>query len=245
MPVRLARRRFNRAGRRTRARIVRPGRIPPRRMRLPSRNLSAYPGRPFPGLPKEKRIVMRYVEVIQIDPSAGSTAKHAFRANSIFDPNQTGSGHQPLGHDQWEIFYNHYIVDKSTITVQFTPTSANQDGSLFGIYLSDDLTTPTSGLDIIEQGLATYKSGALGTNSAPSQMTVRNSFNAKSMYNIKDIKDNFDRFGAAFGADPTEVSFYTLFAQSLNSLAEPQPLFALVTIEYSVLLSEPKSLSQS
>lgn len=40
----------------------------------------------------------------------GSAASQVFRTNSIFDPDFTGTGHQPLGRDLWASMYDYYCV---------------------------------------------------------------------------------------------------------------------------------------
>ena len=54
--------------------------------------------------------------------STGSVAftTHTFRANSVFDPDWTGAGHQPTRFDQLAALYQRYEVLKSKIRVQFT-----------------------------------------------------------------------------------------------------------------------------
>lgn len=42
-----------------------------------------------------------------------------FRANSLFDPDFTGVGSQPLGFDQWAAFYRRYRVRASAIRVRY------------------------------------------------------------------------------------------------------------------------------
>jgi len=64
-------------------------------------------------------VKLRYAEDVNI--SAGiALGSYDFRANSIFDPNLTGIGHQPLGHDQWAVFYDHYVVLGARIKVTLT-----------------------------------------------------------------------------------------------------------------------------
>lgn len=43
---------------------------------------------------------------------------YAFRANSIYDPDYTGTGGQPLGRDQWATLYSKYRVFASKIEVK-------------------------------------------------------------------------------------------------------------------------------
>jgi len=49
---------------------------------------------------------MKYAETVASD----ANGRYAFNLNSIFDPNRTGGGHQPYGHDTLELLYNRYRV---------------------------------------------------------------------------------------------------------------------------------------
>lgn len=58
------------------------------------------------------------INLAGVSPSAWSY--HQFRMNSIYDPDMAVTdGHQPLGHDQWNVFYYKYRVYKAVVNVQF------------------------------------------------------------------------------------------------------------------------------
>lgn len=44
------------------------------------------------------------------ESAAGVGEVYAFRLNSLYDPNATGVGDQPLGHDQWDQLFNRSVV---------------------------------------------------------------------------------------------------------------------------------------
>lgn len=50
---------------------------------------------------------------------------YTYTANSLFDPNQTGAGNQPVGFDQWAAFYLNYRVYKTTYKVSFSGYSVS------------------------------------------------------------------------------------------------------------------------
>lgn len=57
-----------------------------------------------------------------------SAAGYNFRANSVFDPDQTSAGHQPMYFDNYAAIWNRYRVLGSEIKVIWTP-SADSSGT--------------------------------------------------------------------------------------------------------------------
>lgn len=53
---------------------------------------------------------MKYAESIQTSGGGLSYFKQQFNCNSIYDPNSTGTGHQPQYHDVLALVYNRYRV---------------------------------------------------------------------------------------------------------------------------------------
>lgn len=66
---------------------------------------------------------LKYNETISITSTMGAMVDYQFRLNSIYDPDLTGGGHQPLGRDQLAGLYNRYRVDKVIATVIFHKNS--------------------------------------------------------------------------------------------------------------------------
>ena len=58
------------------------------------------------GVPNSINVRLRYSDVITLTSTAGSLSKHVFRSNSLFDPDFTGVGHQPMYYDQLGALYS-------------------------------------------------------------------------------------------------------------------------------------------
>lgn len=179
----------------------------------------------------------------------GAPVSHHFSANSIYDPNLSGGGHQPLGRDQYGLVYDHYTVIGSKMKVTFFSTrSEKQSVTMWcGTCLQDTQNTLTSLSEILEQGNA--NGGLLLTHDESGQQSgVHTQFySPKKMFHMgKGSIVSNPRVCASMGGNPTEDAVYTLLVvQPGGSSVDPNSISALVEIEYIVTFSERKTLEQS
>lgn len=189
---------------------------------------------------------LRYCQEFTLNPGAGSIANQQFRAGSIFDPDVTGAGHQPMRRDQLAVFYNHYVVVGAKITVYVVPeasTASQRNPIVLGVYLSDDTTIPSVYTTIIEQGRGSYKFS--GTSVAAMSTMLTTTYSAKQFFNITNIKDNLDRIGAAIGTSPSEQAIFNVYAQAMDLSSDPDPVQCVAVIDYAVQFSEPKDTAEN
>lgn len=189
----------------------------------------------FDPFPSKMRAIMRYSQVISLDPGLAGTGHWLFRANSIFDPDFTGAGHQPYGHDTYELIYNHYQVIKSVCKVTWTETT--YPSMLVGITMTDD--SVVSG---------TYDTVREIKPTKVASMTTAGPFPQLTQQFVSTDVFGFDAGGkttAAFGANPADQNFFDIWAQAANTLVDPGVCRALVNITYYVELTELKDLGQS
>jgi len=205
------------------------------------------------GFPKNKVVRMRYVQYKTVDLTnsvTGGFDGFYMSANGIHDPDTATGGHQPMGHDQWQIFYNAYTVIGSRIKC----TYASKDNVvaqpiIVGISLEDDTTSGATNVSTIQEyGGAKYK--MFQGYTSMSTRTVTANFSAKKFFNCKDILDERAQYGAQFGAQPAGGAFYRVFACTADGNSAIGPagdviIGVNVEIEYLVALMEPKELPQS
>jgi hypothetical protein len=88
---------------------------------------------------------LKYSQSFKLTAGASGVfgAEQEMRLNSLFDPDQTGGGHQPYGRDTFAGIYNRYKVYGAYVIV--TVTNINQDGMAFGTLV----TTPTNTSDTL------------------------------------------------------------------------------------------------
>lgn len=79
------------------------------------------------GFPRTLTTLIRYNDTHTIQSSSGAVGGNVFRMNSVYDPDFTGLGHQPLYFDQFTPVYEKYVVLGATIQVDFSPLTDDTD----------------------------------------------------------------------------------------------------------------------
>jgi len=166
-------------------------------------------------------------------------SQHVFRLNSLFDPDFTATGHQPLGFDQWAQFYNHYVVNGCEWEIQTIPSESIQP-VLTGAYVSDDSSIPSNATDLMELG-AEISLGNVYTG------------DAVSTHGSIDIAEFFrrprgglaldDNLKAAVTSNPFEQVYLNIVAQSPVGISHNTHV--LIRLVYDCMFMEPKDLAAS
>lgn len=199
----------------------------------------------YPGFPKNKYVMMRYVTRFAGDLSTGNQIQVVYRANSINDPEFALGGHQPMGYDQWEQFYSSYTVTGAKCTIEVIGDVSIGKATNISLNLTTASTDTRSALEKIESGDTVYKVLA-GFSNIGRPVKLTKYYDPKKFHNIKDIKDNQAGLGAFFGSNPVEEAYFTATVDCVDGgVSTPGDIQGLVTIEYMVLLSDPKILPQS
>lgn len=192
------------------------------------------------GMPHTSRAILRYVDTLQIAVTGGTPVAGVFRANSIYDPNYTGAGHQPMGHDTWETLFNHYTVTGSKINIHVIPDSTNTTNGRCGLILQAGPALPYTNVNaMIEAKMGMYRNIGFKEGKA-SIMTQK--YSARKFFNVSDVKD-VGKLGSAFGSNPSEEAYFLIWYADQESATSS--IRVTVTIDYIVQFSEPKFLVQS
>lgn len=200
--------------------------------------------------PKNRKVHMRYIDTIALDPSVGGgIAQLTWKLNDIFDPYQTGAGHQPNGHDEWGQFYGNYVVQSCGVKLTAC-SNTNQTHTMSPSYLVASLgvtpTLVTADLqDIIEQGDRTTKWAMIPQNNSHGPTVINHYFSAKNFFNISDIKDNADDIGALYFNSPDKVCYLNIASQIADGLQDPWGITVTVELDYTVILGDPLRLPPS
>lgn len=188
------------------------------------------------GFPNSIITKLRYSGYYTLSSTSGGRGLQIMNANSTFDPDSTGGGHQPLYRDQYAGIYDLYTVIGSKITTHWGTTSVPY---LIGIVGDNDSTISSTIETLMEQNNSVYTT--IGSNGAPTK-TLEAFFEPLEMLGI-DAKDD----GTALtpvGSNPTDLYCFGVWAAPIDA-ASSTSIQVAVTIEYTVKFSQLNTQAQN
>lgn len=200
-------------------------------------------------IPNRYRFNLRYCQYHQLDPAATAFASNTFYVNSLYDPDYTGTGHQPMGFDQLSPLYNRYVVTGAKITTTFeTSSSSMTTGTTVGITVHEGAAFYASSSQdvetLIEQGKTSYKMLGVATG-GNAVCTITRNISMRKEFAVDDIISTNADYGALCNTSPTNGLFATIWASSTNFGQDPPPTGCLTKIEFTGYFLEPKLLGGS
>lgn len=198
--------------------------------RLPSRRIS------LKAFPDTLEVTLRYAAAYTITPVSG-IAKYMWRSNDLFDPDYTGTGHQPLYFDTYMAVYNHFVVKKSKIYIKHADGVAYN--SVVSVYRDDDTSTEALAENAVERPGVSYDV-YIGSVTQPKTLVC--TYDAAKVFGPNPMA-NTKLIGNA-SASPSEGNFYVYNYEEPGGL-RTTAFVIQVLIEYTAILSELKTIVQS
>jgi hypothetical protein len=203
--------------------------------------LPSYPSKiPRLGLGFPDRLLskVRYHENSAAISTLGGVIGNIYRWNSIFDPDASFGGHQPLYRDIYATIYDHYSVISARAVVKFINTSAAP--FIVGCVTEDDTTFSATVDTLCEQDHGVHVflpplTGALSTH------TFNLDWDCQKILGINPFASETYKTGQ--GANPAEESDLIVWLASAD--ASTATLYYDITIEYDVLWTELATPTQS
>ncbi len=162
---------------------------------------------------------MRYASTITVvTPNMANTAgTYSFRLNSLYDPDYSGTGHQPYQYDQLTGIYNNYLVDRCDFKVTFRPDFTT-DGIFVGasVFADTDATDSSAGLtwSVIKEKATTQLRPVATQSNRANYPILRGSIDMARVFGISKpvLQAEPDQYGAVYSANPARTVFLELCA---------------------------------
>ncbi len=195
-------------------------------------------------IPKTKMVRLKYVGSFVLD-DAHLSSGHLVSCNGMFDPDITGTGHQPMGFDEWMIFYQHYEVRKSKVTFWIDNGTAVETKGTYAV-LRLDSDTAADGVNTLEHFMEQPSTVTrfLNPSNGGGRTTVSKSWNLTSQFGKHQLGNTVMK-GSVF-ANPGEQTYYRLkLVNSILSTDSSVSHTVMFQVTYTALLSERKDMAQS
>lgn len=199
------------------------------------------------GFPDRMCVKLKYFDKYSISITTGIPQAQVWRGNDCFDPDLTGSGHQPNGFDQWSAFYNFQTVVASAVRVRVFPTTVTTvltntiEVVVFPNTASGVLNSKNVGTGR-EQVYAKW----LTINAGNFPNTIRSYMSTAKMAGTAPtaISDAVSAYTNTVGASPTLAWYWHMYVNCVDE-ASSTSLIADVEIDYYVIFSGRDSLLPS
>jgi len=191
------------------------------------------------GFPKKLCMTHKYVETIVRNPVT-TFQNYLYSVNGMYDPNITGTGHQPMYFDQMSALYNHYTVIGSRINYKIIPTTATSGAIYLCVSQNDDTTVTPGTLEAIQESYV--GKGTIIPAGSNNITTLTSAWSAKKNWGSSLLSNTLFRGNS--GANPTEQQYFVLSIGSLDGVTST-PVYVEVSIEYIAVWQELKDLAQS
>lgn len=201
-----------------------------------------------PIIPPMRQLKLRYAETFSLSTGAAGVlgTQQGMRLNSLYDPNWTGTGHQPYGYDQIVQFYKSYRVNAARVQLIWTTIGGTAE-----VCCAYELTPTNSGLTLTGQSVdRVTEVNKVSTNvlsASGNTRTVKTDFfvKMKDIFAVSAEKlHSDDKYAAAYNSDPTEI-VYLLMAVGSYSGTAGESVSVQVIIDYYATLYDSVVMTQS
>lgn len=184
--------------------------------------------------------MLRYADSFDLVTTSGTVSSYVFSCNGLYDPNISGTGHQPAGFDQMMLSYEHYCVIRSRCVITAINTTTGTAPSI-GLSIRAAATPITNIQQILEDGLVhTDRLLPPSVQGSIKTMTIAN--NISQFAGVTHILDN-DDYRGSLTSNPVEQSYFHV--QLWSSVGNTSACSFEVVIEFEAVFTEPRTLSQS
>lgn len=191
--------------------------------------------------PQRMLAKLPYYTTGQLYSGAGLYQIQLMNLNSIYDPDRSGVGHQPLGHDEWSTWYNRYRVYRVDYVITLTNLDPDQSASV--------AVVNQNGVPTYTDESAFEQPGAFVKTVAPrdgnSKIMIKGSvalprLNGKTSSAYKANDDT----QAVFGANPSEILTQAIVVAPTLAGSEVNIGYAIKYM-YHLEMFDPKTLGIS
>jgi len=196
------------------------------------------------GMPERYKCKLRYTTVLELNAGTDASNSHTFRCNNIYDPDLTGTGHQPFGYDNLALQYEKYRVLGSKLTAKVVGFGVqNGVAQAIGIRKGAQsiLQSPNDSIpELVEMGTIAGLKWKNVNIENPLKTAIAHTWSLRRDLGAAGTYEDTIN-GSTNGSGPATQNYFTLFVTSKGlSKDNPAHLDVMVTVDYVVEFFMPK-----
>lgn len=165
------------------------------------------------GTPDAMNFKLRYSDHYTHTHTSGAIQLWNFRANSVYDPDITYTGHSPQYFTEYSGLFQRYIVKAFKAEVTFTNLTAAVPVTCMIIPTAED-ETETNNNDLIE--LPRCKSVMIApVDSQGCTRTLKMYFKIKSIFGVPKLEPELD-YSSTITTNPNQTAYFKIYTNSSN-----------------------------
>ncbi len=209
---------------------------------LASNALTTYVNPRFGFISPRMLTTFKYDEVIDFTLATTVGGQYVFKLNGMFDPNTTGTGHQPYGFDQMLNIYQRYCVLRNRYKIDFGPTS---DRLMVGAVAASTVVTTVTNAATFSAAAEVPHSmvKALSFGGGPPAVIRGNIVSNTILGTTPQQMISDDLFQGTTTTDPTNLIVLTVFYY--NPSGGSVTTSFNISMEYEAMLFDPYVQNQS
>ncbi len=192
-----------------------------------------YNPRPNLLLGRQQLVTLKYNQILELDAVVNpAVAVNVFRCGGMFDPDVTGTGHQPRGFDELMTLFEHYTVLESTLVMR-VPTFASTVE--VGCTIQSSATLLTT---LVNYNESRVNQHFTMTDGGGKEHVLRIKYTPRGFLGVTNpLSNNFVKGSVA--TNPSEDAFFHVYTGHMVTGANPGVVPIDCTIFYKAMLTEP------
>jgi len=190
-------------------------------------------------MPPQFSNTIKYSEFVNMSMVNG-LGSYVVSQVSLFKPNITGTGTQPLYFDQLAAIYNHYVVMSARIEIRLHSVPTSGAYGIITLYTDDDNTVGSNAVESMTRPGAVSKSFSSFLQVAE---PLYGSYSAVKLFGPNPLGNT--KLLASVTAAPSETSNWVFQVYDNNVVTSNITQFITMKVEYDVIWTERKTIAVS
>lgn len=184
-------------------------------------------GRSLNPIPQRMIVKHKYATSVSVAAGGGALASYIFNLNSMWDPDRTGTGHQPYGRDTYATLYNRYRVISCSYRVACIPSTPARVIQIAALP-SNIAPGVTSMFEVREQPRCKY---VLQQPGAAQKILSGKVYIPSLVGRTKAQYMADDNYQAQIGSSPSELALLNLYAGAITDDTTTDTFYFNVELE--------------